>query len=140
MQQWAKLKNVNITPDIQTPTGGQSKGFAGLFEAWYASTPTGRSPDYPESYYALYHSGQTTNLQKVSIPALDKVLDATRDAVTVQQRSDALQKITKVLVDDSVQSLVYRLEQRTYYSSKVKGLKMSDPAFPGTASIWLSSK
>jgi peptide/nickel transport system substrate-binding protein len=139
LQQWSRLKNFNVTANLATPTVASAQGQAGNFDAWYASTTAARLTQFPETYYLLYRSGQATNLQKYSNPTLDKVLDANRDAVTAAERGQALQKISKVLVDDAAFTMIYRLAQRTYYTGRVHGVEMIDQSFPGTTTLWVGS-
>jgi ABC-type transport system substrate-binding protein len=139
MQQWAKLKNVNVTADMQQPTVANQRGQTGQFDAWYGSITLGRHPQFPEAYYAVFHSGETTNIQHIADPALDKVLEAGRAAVSVSDRKAAISKITSVLMDQSVATLIYRLQIRTYYGKNVRGVVAQDVNLPDIRSMWLAS-
>jgi ABC-type transport system substrate-binding protein len=133
------LKNVNVVADLQPNSNAVSKGNSGNFDAYYASTGSGgRSAQFPQSMSELYQTGQSGNIQKFSSPALDKVFNDSRGAVTVAQRKEPLSQMSTILLDDAAFTMTFRLEQRNYYTAKMRGLKLVQPEFPGTADIWMS--
>jgi ABC-type transport system substrate-binding protein len=122
MQQWSRLKGITFTADAQPPTVTAAKGATGDFSAWVtANTPLNGA--YVEAFYTVFHTGETGNVTKYSDPTMDALLDAGRGATTVPARRQALGKITKRLVDQSVFALLNYFTPVSALSKSVKNVK-----------------
>jgi peptide/nickel transport system substrate-binding protein len=136
LQQWNRLKNVNIQANVQPPTQSLTLGTAGNYNAYLAAAPAGT---YVQTWYDVLHTGQTNNVTKYSDPVIDKLTEDNLSASTIPQRKSAISKITKRLVEQSVYTLLYYSQYQTATTKAVKGYQQWTIYHPDPAGLWLSS-
>jgi peptide/nickel transport system substrate-binding protein len=138
LQSWSQLTKINVKADFEAvPTG---KAVRGQCQVCMSSSVGGLPPAEPESFFQFYGTGQTANVMKYSDPVLDPILEKSRSAVTQAEKKPYLDKITKRVLEQSYQLLIYRNVNYTFTAKDVQGVAMKDASFPQPAGIYVAGR
>jgi ABC-type transport system substrate-binding protein len=127
LQEWAQLKNVTITPDLQTPTASQANLVTGNYALALSATPNITTL---EDVYGVWHSGAASNVIHFSDPTVDKLLDQNRAIKDITRQKEAVDKMVSIVIDKAAYIPLFRNLNQTFTSKNVKGYKNWSFAFP----------
>jgi peptide/nickel transport system substrate-binding protein len=131
MQQWARLKNVEIQAD-QLPSGVSSVNLVqGNYAAALSATPNITTI---EDAYQPWFTGLSTNAQKISDPKVDQNLTEGRKYVDIEKQKEYVIPIVKAIIADYAYIPLYRNQNQEFTSKKISGIKQQtfshiDPAY-----------
>jgi peptide/nickel transport system substrate-binding protein len=138
LQSWAQLKNVNIKGDMQPSTQALSAIRTGNYQSIMAVAPLPAT--YPETFYQYYTTGLSANVQKVSDPKLDALTASARGDVSQAARKEALDEITKRIIDQAYIAMYNRNTNYTVTQKYVRGVDMKDFNHVQWANMWLAKR
>jgi ABC-type transport system substrate-binding protein len=121
MQQWAQLKNVSITADIQPPTAATTNLLNGTYAMALTATPNITTL---EDMYNVWHTGGSANVQSFSDPQVDKLLDDNRSVKDIEKQKPAVTKIVSIVIQKAAYVPLFRNLNQDFTSKAIKGQKL----------------
>lgn len=135
VQNLNRLDHVNFEVDQRDLAAFATARSAGEFDLTYNYSPAPGTAT--EEYRNQYYTGGTGNIGNFSDPALDKLLDETRGAATVEDRKAALSQITAELFDQAALIGMFYKNTKTIAGGEVGYGSLLDPSSPNPDDIWI---
>ena len=133
----AQLAQIGVTVEI-TPfevNAVTDRLKAGTFMASIGSWTL--RPDVDGSVYRHFYTGNVYNYLGYSNPALDKLLDQTRQTPVGDQRVQLFRQAQKLIVDDAPWLFLVWENQSVAMTKKAHGISVLGDAFIRPAGVWL---
>jgi peptide/nickel transport system substrate-binding protein len=136
-QQLQKLKNVNITLDIENSANVISKYVAGQYQA-YMGIPRWNEPAV--DFVNYFKTGSSINYFRYSNPQVDALLTQLQTATDLKTKKQLVSQATALILKDSPVAWYSRFPTTTLIGPKVRGIKFQFDQIPNIDSLWVTSK
>jgi ABC-type transport system substrate-binding protein len=137
VQNWNRLKGVNVVADLQTPTQAILLFSQGNF-AIRVATVSGY--EYVDQAASFYQTGSPQNVSKYSNPKMDALLKEGFAATSVDDRKKYLNDLAKLVIEDAHSVRIYFSEFNTFYQDDVGVESTFGPSgFPDPTTLWTES-
>ena len=134
LQNWNRLKGVNIVADTQDPTQSASNGAKGNYNAYLAASP---NLEDIEGARSLLYSTSTGNVIGYKNADVDALFDTARGQA-VPQRVSTVGEIARHLIDDAVYVPLYYNFNQTLLRKGLGASEQFSYSHPQPAGIWIN--
>jgi ABC-type oligopeptide transport system substrate-binding subunit len=137
VQQWNRLKGVNVVADVQSSTQTIALLTQGNYAIRVATTVGGY--EFVDQWGTQLKTGSPQNVIKYSNPALDKLVDEGIGASSVEDRKKYVNQLAKIITDDALTVRIYFSEFSTFFQDDIHVEDtFGTNSFPDPTTVWRS--